>query len=207
MSGVSGNPKGRPTNARLAAKRAATGRYTELIRIAGYEGLTDQQFVRLARVVYGKQWQGPLAADLSMSVRGIIRWAKGEHKISFEREMRILAVCLRRARGAHALVRAMYRRAAAAERARLELASIPASQTSDPTGPTADGLLTRRLPARCLSNVSPLVAVLKAAEGEIFTERGDPNHPTTSLIDNRAALPPLHATLARRIWFTRLAMG
>jgi hypothetical protein len=135
MSGVSGNPKGRPTNARLAAKRAATGRYTELIRIAGYEGLTDQQFVRLARVVYGKQWQGPLAADLSMSVRGIIRWAKGEHKISHQREMRILAVCLRRARGAHALVRAMYRRAAAAERARLELASIPRHKPLTPPGP------------------------------------------------------------------------
>ena len=135
MPGVCGNPRGRPTNARLAAKRAATGRYTELIRIAGYEGLTDQQFVRLARVVYGKQWQGPLAADLSMSVRGIIRWAKGEHKISHQREMRILAVCLRRARGAHALVRAMYRRAAAAERARLELASIPRHKPLTPPGP------------------------------------------------------------------------
>src|SRR5262249_9596089 len=74
----------------------------------------------------------------------------------------------------------------------------PPSQTSDPTGPTANGLLTRRLPARCLSNVSPLVAVLKAAEGEIFTERGDPNHHTTSLIDNRAALPTLHATPSRK---------
>jgi hypothetical protein len=187
MAGVTGNPRGRPTNARLAAKRAATGRYAKLIRIADYEGLTAEQFVRLARVAYGKQWQGPLAADLGVSGRGIIRWAKGEHKISHEKEMRILAVCLRRACGAHALVRAMYRRAAAAERARLELASIPASQTSDPTGAKPDGFLTRHRAARCLSNVSPLVAVLKAAEGEIFTERGDPNQPTTSLIDNRAA--------------------
>ena len=40
-----------------------------------------------------------------------MRWAKGEYKISFEREMKILVVCLRRVRAAHALVRAMYRRA------------------------------------------------------------------------------------------------
>ena len=135
MIGVSGNPRGRPTNARLAAKRAATGRYAELKRIAGYEGITAEQFVRLARVAYGKSWQQPLAADLSISVRGVIRWAKGEHKISHQREMLILAACLRRARAAHALVRAMYRRAAAAERARLELASMPRHKPLTRPGP------------------------------------------------------------------------
>jgi hypothetical protein len=126
MPGVCGNPRGRPTNARLAAKRAATGSYRETLeRAASYEGITPEQFVRLARIAYGKQWQGPLAVDSGVSVRGLIRWAKGEYKISHDKEMRILAVCLRRARAAHALVRAMYRRAAAAERARQVLASIP----------------------------------------------------------------------------------
>ncbi len=126
MPGVSGNPRGRPTNARLATKRAATGSYRETLeRAASYEGITPEQFVRLARVAYGRSWQGPLARDLNMSVRGVIRWAKGEYKISHDKEMRILAVCLRRARAAHALVRAMCRRAAAAERAREVLASMP----------------------------------------------------------------------------------
>jgi hypothetical protein len=126
MPGVCGNPRGRPTNARLAAKRAATGSYVErLKRAASYEGLTPEHFVRLARIAYGKSWQGPLASDLDMSLRGLIRWAKGDYKISHEKEMRILTVCLRRVRAAHALVRAMYRRAAAAERARDVLASMP----------------------------------------------------------------------------------
>jgi hypothetical protein len=126
MPGVCGNPRGRPTNAKLAAKRAAKGSYREkLKRAAGYEGITPEHFVRLARIAYGKSWQAPLAGDLNMSVRGVIRWAKGEYKISHDKEMRILTVCLRRVRAAYALVRAMYRRAAAAERARQELASIP----------------------------------------------------------------------------------
>jgi hypothetical protein len=126
MPGVCGNPRGRPTNARLAAKRGAVGSYVErLKRAAGYAGLTPEQLVRLARIAYGRSWQGPLAADLGMSVRGVIRWAKGNYNISHDKEMRILAVCLRRVRSAHALVRAMYRRAAAAERARQELASMP----------------------------------------------------------------------------------
>jgi hypothetical protein len=126
MPGVCGNPRGRPTNARLAAKRAATGSYREkLKRAASYEGITPEQFVRLARVAYGKCWQAPLASDLNMSVRGLIRWAKGEHKISHGKEMALLTVCLRRVRAAHALVRPMYRRVAAAERARQELASMP----------------------------------------------------------------------------------
>jgi hypothetical protein len=49
----------------------------------------------------------------------------GDYNISHDKEMHILAVCLRRVRAAHALVRAMYRRASAAERARQELASMP----------------------------------------------------------------------------------
>src|SRR5262245_43054985 len=125
MPGVCGNPRGRPTNARLAAKRAATDRAIELKRAASYEGLRPEHFVRLARVAYGKSWQGPLADDLGMSVRGVIRWAQGQYKISHDKEMCILDVCLRRTRAAHALVRAMYRRAAAAERAREILASMP----------------------------------------------------------------------------------
>jgi transcriptional regulator with XRE-family HTH domain len=126
MPGICGNPKGRPTNARLRAKRTAAGSYVErLKRAASYAGLTPEQFVRLARIAYGKCWQRQLAADLGMSARGVIRWAKGDYNISHDKEMRILTVCLRRVRAAHALVRAMYRRAAAAERAREELASMP----------------------------------------------------------------------------------
>src|SRR5215469_12190759 len=100
MPGVCGNPRGRPTNARLAAKRAATDRAIELKRAASYEGLRPEQFVRLARVAYAKSWQGPLAADVGISVRGLIRWAQGQYKISHEKEMHILDVCLRRTRAA-----------------------------------------------------------------------------------------------------------
>jgi hypothetical protein len=80
MPGVCGNPRGRPTNARLAANRAATDRHIDLKRAASYEGITPEQFVRLARLTYGKSWQAPLAAGLGISVRGVIRWAKGEYK-------------------------------------------------------------------------------------------------------------------------------
>jgi len=125
MPGLSGNPRGRPTNARLAAKRAAVGRWPDLERAAGYEGLAPEQFVRLARTVFGRWWQGALSRDLDISRRQLIRWAEGDQKISHAREMMLLTVCLRRARAGHALVRAMYRRAAAAERARQELAQIP----------------------------------------------------------------------------------
>jgi hypothetical protein len=125
MPGVSGNPRGRPTNARLAAKRAAGSYVAQLKRLASYEGLTGDYFVRLARIVYGRSWQKPLAADLGVSRQAVIRWAKSEHKISFEREVKILDVSLKRTRAAHAQVRAMVRRAAAAERAREELAAMP----------------------------------------------------------------------------------
>ena len=125
MPGVSGNPRGRPTNARLRAKLAATDRHVELKRAAGFEGLVPEQFVRLARIVYGRFWQGPLAADMMMSRQGVIRWAKGKNKISPEKERLLLLLCLRRARAAHALVRAMYRRANAAESARQQLAAMP----------------------------------------------------------------------------------
>ena len=125
MPGVSGNPRGAPIKARLAAKRAAIGSDAELKRLASYEGITPEQFVRLARIAYGRSWQAPLAADLGMSRQALIRWAKGEYKISFEREMKILAVCLRRTRAAHAFVRAMYRGAVRAESARQQLAALP----------------------------------------------------------------------------------
>jgi hypothetical protein len=125
MPGVCGNPRGRPTNERLAAKRAAIGECAVLRRAASYPGMTPEQFVRLARTVYGRFWQGPLAADMIMSRQGVIRWAKGKHKISPEKERLLLLLCLRRARAAHALVRAMYRRVVAAESAREQLAAMP----------------------------------------------------------------------------------
>jgi len=52
--------------------------------------------------------------------------------ISHDKEMRILAVCLRRVRSAHAMVRAMYRRAAAAGRAQDVLASNPRHKPRTP---------------------------------------------------------------------------
>jgi hypothetical protein len=132
--GVSGNPRGRPTNARLAAKRAAGSYVAQLKRLASYDGLTGDYFVRLARIAYGRSWQKPLAADLGVSRQAVIRWAKDEYKISHACEMQILAVCLRRTRAAHAQVRTMVRRAAAGERAREELAAmLPAV---DPLGAT-----------------------------------------------------------------------
>jgi hypothetical protein len=73
MAGVSGNPRGRPTNARLAAKRAPIGEYAELRRAASREVMTPLQFVRVARAAYGKSWQGPLARDIMMSRRALIR--------------------------------------------------------------------------------------------------------------------------------------
>jgi hypothetical protein len=87
--------------------------------------MTPEQFVRLGRVVYGRWWQGPLAADLIMSRQGVIRWAKGKHKISLEKERLLLLLCLRRVRAAHALVRTMFRRAVAAENARQQLLAMP----------------------------------------------------------------------------------
>ena len=62
---------------------------------------------------------------MMMSRQGVIRWAKGKHKISLKKEILLLMVCLRRARAAHALVRAMYRGAVAAESARQQLAAMP----------------------------------------------------------------------------------
>jgi len=135
LLGVSGNYRGRPTNARLAAKRAAIGSDAELKRLASYEGITPEQFVRLARTVYGRFWQGPLAADMMMSRQGVIRWAKGKHKISPEKERLLLLLCLRRVRAAHALVRAMYRGAVAAENVRQQLAAMPRYKPLTRPGP------------------------------------------------------------------------
>ena len=132
--GASGNPRGRPTNARLAAKRAALGDLAILKRAASYEGMTPEQFVRVARAAYGKSWRIPLAADLIMSVRGVARWAKGQCKISLENEILILMVCLRRVRRSLALVRAMYRVANRAERARQKLAALPRYKPLTPRG-------------------------------------------------------------------------
>ena len=134
LPGVYGNPRGRPTAARLAAKRAALGDLAVLKRAASYEGMTPEQFVRVARAAYGKSWRIPLAADLIMSVRGVARWAKGQCKISLENEILILMVCLRRVRRSLALVRAMYRVANRAERARQKLAALPRYKPLTPRG-------------------------------------------------------------------------
>jgi hypothetical protein len=134
LPGVCGNPRGRPTNARLAAKRAALGDLAALKRAASYEGMSPEQFVRVARTIYGRFWQGPLATDMIMSRQGVIRWAKGKHKISHDKEILLLSLCLRRVRSAHALVRAMYRVAIRAERARQQLAAMPRYKPLTPRG-------------------------------------------------------------------------
>jgi hypothetical protein len=129
LPGSTANRRGRPSAsvvaAKLATRAANRDGYERMKRVASYEGITPEQFVRVARAAYGKSWQAPLAADLMMSRQGIIRWAKGKYRISGKKETLLLLLCLRRVRAAHALVRAMYRRAVAAESARQQLAATP----------------------------------------------------------------------------------
>jgi hypothetical protein len=126
MAGVSGNPRGRPTNARLRAKMLAGDARAK--RHTAYEGMTGPDLAKVARASYGKFWQGQLAADLRMSRRGIIRWVQGVHKISLEKEILILSLCLRRIRPRHAYVRMMLRRAMAHHNALLAQEQIPRYQ-------------------------------------------------------------------------------
>jgi hypothetical protein len=124
--GVSGNPRGRPTNARLRSKMLAYDARAK--RPTVYEGMTGTDLAKVARAAYGKFWQGQLAADLRMSRRGIIRWVRGVHKISLEKEILILSLCLRRIRPRHAYVRMMLRRAMAHHNALLAQEQIPRYQ-------------------------------------------------------------------------------
>jgi hypothetical protein len=82
-------------------------------RSTAYSGMTGADLEKVGRATYGKFWQGQLARDLRMSRRGIIRWVQGVHKISLEKEILILSLCLRRLRPRHAYVRWMLRRALA----------------------------------------------------------------------------------------------
>jgi Family of unknown function (DUF5681) len=128
--GVSGNPKGRPTKAKLAARLAARPAtrdgYERMKRAAAYDGMTPQELTRVLRATYGKLgWQAQAARDMLMSKRGIFRWAKGVHKISHANERLLLTLCLRQARANYRYVLALYRRAVAAANAREELASLP----------------------------------------------------------------------------------
>jgi hypothetical protein len=129
LRGSTANRRGRPPARVIAAKLAARADTHDacerMKRAAAYKGISPQEFVRLVRTVYGPWWQGQLAADLIMSRQGVIRWAKGKHKISLQKERLLLLLCLRRVRAAHALVRAMHRRAVAAESARQLLAAMP----------------------------------------------------------------------------------
>jgi hypothetical protein len=132
MAGVSGNPRGRPTNARLRAKALASDARTK--RPTAYRGLTGSELVRVATAAYGKSWQGPLAKDIMMSRRELIRWSQGVHKISREREMDILLVCHIRLRRNGAYVTAMYRRARAHRRALLQQEQTPSHKPLTPRG-------------------------------------------------------------------------
>ena len=111
MAGVSGNPRGGPTNARMRAKMLACEARAK--RDTVYEGMTGADLAKVGRAAYGKFWQGQLAADLRMSRQGVIRWAQGIHRISLDKEILILSICLRRVRSSHAYVRWMLRRAMA----------------------------------------------------------------------------------------------
>jgi hypothetical protein len=82
-------------------------------RPTAYSGMTGADLAKVGRAAYGKIWQGQLARDLRMSRRGIIRWLQGVHKISLEKEILILSICLRRIRPRHAYVRWRFRRALA----------------------------------------------------------------------------------------------
>jgi len=130
MPGVCGNPKGRPTRAKLAARLAARPAtrdgFEKMKRAAAYEGITPQELARVLRTTYGRLgWQAQAARDMLMSKRGIFRWTKGEHKISHENETLLLKLCLRLARANYRYVVVLYRRAVAAANAREELASLP----------------------------------------------------------------------------------
>jgi hypothetical protein len=109
-------------------------------RHTAYEGMTGADLAKVARAAYGKFWQGQLATDLRMSRRGIIRWLQGVHKISLEKEISILLLCLRRIRPRHAFVRWMLRRALA-HRNSLEQEQIPRHQPLTHSGERRRGLL------------------------------------------------------------------
>jgi hypothetical protein len=132
MAGVCGNPKGRPTKARLRARALASDARTK--RTAAYQGMTGAELARVATAAYGKFWQGQLAADLMMSRRGVIRWLQGVHKITLENEVLILGICLDRLRRGHAYVRAMYRRALAYRNALVAQEQIPRHTPLTPSG-------------------------------------------------------------------------
>jgi len=80
-------------------------------------------------------WQAQAARDMLMSKRGIFRWTKGEHRISYIKEMILLDRCLRLTRADYRYVLAMYRRAVAAANAREELASLPRHRPLTRPGP------------------------------------------------------------------------
>jgi hypothetical protein len=141
--GVSGNPKGRPTKAKLAARLAArpstTKGYEQMKRRAAYEGLTPDQLARVGRILFGASWKTATARELMLSTKTIQRWANGERKMSLENERLILMLFFKRACHTRALVRAMYRRAEAAHRARQELAEPRWSRYLDrPGAPRTD---------------------------------------------------------------------
>jgi hypothetical protein len=130
QSGVSGNPRGRPTTARLEARLAARAATREgldrMTRAAAYEGISPQEFTRALRAAYGKLgWQAQAARDMLMSKRGIHRWCHGLHKPSHTTELILLETCLRLSRANYRYLLALYRRAVAAANARAELASMP----------------------------------------------------------------------------------
>jgi hypothetical protein len=138
--GVSGNPKGRPTKARLEAKLAARASTSsgleQMKRRAAYRGMTPEELKRLLRATYGRLgWQAQAARDMRMSKRSIRRWAKGVYKISYEKEKLLLALCLRLSHANYRYVLAHYRRAVAAANAREALASIPRYRPLTRPGP------------------------------------------------------------------------
>jgi hypothetical protein len=99
-----------------------------------YEGMTGADLAKVGRAAYGKFWQGQLAADLRMSRQGVIRWAQGIHRISLDKEIVILSICLRRVRSSHAYVRWMLRRVLTYQRALLQQEQAPRYKPLAPQG-------------------------------------------------------------------------
>ena len=139
--GASGNPRGRPTNARLAAKRAALGDLAILKRAASYEGMTPGLFVRVARTAYGKSWQGPTREghhdEPSRTHSMVPRHLQNIARAGAGGPVCLSPTCSYRPRLRPRNVPRRYRRQAGQGKT----GSITASQIADPPGGTPEGIL------------------------------------------------------------------
>ena len=136
-----GNPKGRPTNARLRAKREALGDLAILKRAASYEGITPGLFVRVARTAYGKSWQGPTREghhdEPSRTHSMVPRHLQNIARTGAGHPVCLPAACSCRPRLRPRNVPRRYR----SQAGQGKTGSITASQVADPPGGTPEGIL------------------------------------------------------------------